>query len=473
MIWKRFYTNAVKYGWDDPDKKIVVSVSGGPDSVVLLDLLARLKKCGGPELHVFHLNHKLRGGEAEEDAAFVQRLAEQYQIKYSIMRFNVALFSKQHKLSLEEAGRRIRYHFLRRVAKRYNCRWIATGHTRDDQVETFFMHLFRGSGPGGLAGIQSIREETIIRPILEFTRDEIMKYCNENSLTYRVDSSNECVELFRNKIRHELIPYIEEYFEHDIKNTIIKTIDIIKEEDIYMEEAAKIEYDKIAVSAFNGIRFIVPGLIKLQVAMQRRLIRMATCQVLGGMYDISFSHIEAIRKLLNGRNGTQWKLEKRLIVEYAHGFLSFWKDSSLLNNKRYIVNIPGTIFLPQLGSCLKTKVYDVAPGSLPWVDIVPPKNKHGIIYLDYNIIEKELFARSRLPGDKIKLACINGTKKVSDILIDKKIPRSTRNDIVILETNNIVACIIGVNPYVVAKDAMITNKTVKILEIKIDNQGEK
>ena len=383
------------------------------------------------------------------------------------------LFSKRHKLSLEEAGREIRYHFLRRVAKRYNCQWIATGHTSDDNIETFFMRLFRGTGPGGLSGIRPIRDQSIIRPILQFTRDEIMKYCKGNDLEYRLDPSNECTELFRNKIRHQLIPYLEQNFAPNIKQSVVRTIDIFKEEEVYMEEAAKKEYDKIAVALFNGIRLLVSELKLLDVAMQRRLIRMAICKVLGTLECVSFLHIEGIHNLLKGRNGTQWKLEKRLTVEYAHGFLSFWKDSSLFNNKRHIVNIPGAIFLPQLGSWLKTRVYDLLPGLLPRVDIVPSKNQDGIIYLDYNMMGKELFARSRLPGDKIKLAGINGTKKVSDILVDKKIPRKMRDSIIILEADDVITGIAGINPPLVAKHARITKETIKILEIKLDNQGEK
>lgn len=470
-MWKRFYDNAVKHGWKKQDAAIVVGVSGGPDSVVLLDLLVRFKEYGGPKLHIFHLNHKLRGEESLQDVKFVQELASHYVLPYTIIDFDIASFAKRGGYSIEEAGRIIRHHFLRRISKLHRSHWGALGHTADDQAETFFLHLFRGSGMKGLAGMQTERGNFIIRPILIFTKDEVLAYCKERKLQYRLDSTNFNTEYSRNKIRHQLLPYLEEHFAPNLRQIIVRTMNILEEEDRFLEEESKEVYLSIVQDISGYLCLPVDKLIDLPIALQRRVLRRAIFQVTASLEEVSFSIIEAIRNLLKSQSGSCCKPKECLIVEKSHDFLYFRNDFKKdIPSAKYELLVPGKIFLPDWGCSLETKVQKI---SEDWYESGLVKQTtlgENIyrVYVDYDKVGALVVARSKEAGDRIRLKGICGHKKLSDIFIDRKIPSAFRERVILLEEGGEIVCVFGVTPPIVAKQAMISPETRQVLAFTIE-----
>ncbi|MCK5577050.1 MAG: tRNA lysidine(34) synthetase TilS, partial [Dehalococcoidales bacterium] len=200
------------------EQKLVVAVSGGPDSVCLLHVLVKLQKELDIKLHVAHLNHQLRGAESEADARYVADLAHRLDIPASIERRDVKAYQAQHRVSLEEAAREVRYTFLAQVAESVGAERAAVGHTIDDHVETILMHLIRGSGTRGLKGLQPLSRWqpsgvslAVIRPLLWLSREETADYCRSHQLSPCLDASNLSLSSLRNRIRHQLLPQLQSY----------------------------------------------------------------------------------------------------------------------------------------------------------------------------------------------------------------------------------------------------------------------
>ncbi len=198
----------------NPGERVLVGVSGGLDSCVLLDCLVRLQSELRCELMVAHMNHLLRGPESAEDARFVHELALKYGLLLISEAQDVSRYAKEQQIGIEVSGRKLRYHFFLRVAREYGCEKVAVGHHADDQVETVLMRLLRGSGTGGLGGMTPIRplaERWLIRPLLPFFRDEIERYAARGRIPYRTDETNRSLRYTRNRIRHELLPLLRIY----------------------------------------------------------------------------------------------------------------------------------------------------------------------------------------------------------------------------------------------------------------------
>ena len=201
--------------------RLVVAVSGGPDSVCLLHILLGLKDELHIDLHIAHLNHQLRGIDSRKDAQFVSELARQLNIPSTIAERDVRKYKEEYHLTLEEAAREVRYTFLQEVVKTVGANGVAVGHTRDDNVETILMHLVRGTGTRGLRGLQPVNRWplsnqspesiTITRPLLEVTRVETAGYCREHNLVPRIDKTNLSLSLLRNRIRLQLLPELRHY----------------------------------------------------------------------------------------------------------------------------------------------------------------------------------------------------------------------------------------------------------------------
>ena len=226
---------------------LLVGVSGGPDSVALLYLLMELRDDYDLQIYVVHLNHMLRGDESDDDAGYVKKLTKRLKLPVFIGKKDVGKFAKANKLSLEEAARIQRYEFYKQIAGKLNIRKIALGHTADDNAETVLMRLLRGAGEQGLIGIYPVRHIDnlkVIRPLLNIYRIEIESFLKEKKISARIDSSNADNKFLRNKVRLELIPLLEENYNQNIKQVLINTADILKEDNEYLEEITEKFYNK-------------------------------------------------------------------------------------------------------------------------------------------------------------------------------------------------------------------------------------
>ncbi len=271
--------------------KIILAVSGGPDSVFMLDIFSKLKPKYGLELAIAHVNYGLRGPESDKDEAFVRKLAEKYNIPVFVLNPRV-----KEKSNLENKLRDIRYDFFEKVRRDNKFNHISVAHNLDDQVETFLMRLIRGSGMAGLSGMQ-FKNGKIIRPILEITRQEIMDYLKLNKLKYRIDKTNLETVFFRNKIRLNLIPFLEKKFNPNIKDTLFKSSRSIAQDYDLISEISK----KTINNKNNELS--VKKILKLAPSLQKMALREVILQRKSNLKNIDAAHIEEILKALKSSKG--------------------------------------------------------------------------------------------------------------------------------------------------------------------------
>ena len=234
-----------KYNLIDAGDKIVLGVSGGPDSLFMLDILNKIKEQLQIEIIVAHVNHMIRV-EADEEEQFVKAFCEEIGVDFYSKRIEVEKYANNNKIGIEEAGRKIRYEFFEEICNKVGANKIAIAHNKNDKVETIIMHALRGSGISGLQGIQP-KTNKIIRPIIEIERQDIEKYCKQQNLEPRIDKSNFDNTYTRNRIRNIVIPYIKEEFNPNILETMTRLSEVITEENAFLNKLVEIEYKKIVL----------------------------------------------------------------------------------------------------------------------------------------------------------------------------------------------------------------------------------
>jgi len=315
---------------------VVVGVSGGADSVCLLHLLAGWQQKLGIKLHVAHLDHQLRGAESEADARYVVSLAGSLGVPVTAGRRDVSAYRDERDCSLEEAARELRYDFLATVAGDAGARRVAVGHTRDDQVETILLHILRGAGTAGLRGIKPCSPLTggissrhsegaqrpknlpspspllTIRPLLELSREETLRYCQRHRLKPRRDSSNLSPAFLRNRLRLQLLPLLREY-NPAIDRALLRLAEIADADVSFIEQQAQEVWSEVAREEGGVIRLEKKKVASLPLALQRQVIRLAIARVWGDTRDIEANHIEAVRGLVTAPRGKSAPLPYPLI----------------------------------------------------------------------------------------------------------------------------------------------------------------
>lgn len=306
----------IKYNLIQNKDKIVVGVSGGPDSIALINVLNDIKNDENIpldfELIVAHINHNIRE-EAKLDEEYVVKFCDKKQIKVFVLSVDVLRKAQEEKKSTEETGRNIRYEFFEQILRETNSSKIATAHTANDNAETVLMNMMRGSGTSGLKGIKAIRDEKFIRPLIETTRDDIEKYCAENNLNPRIDRTNFENEYTRNKVRNLLIPFIKENFNPNIIMSINRLSDIIDEENEYLEDITKEKYREVLLHEEKGKQIILDlkTFNKQDLVIKKRLILYTINMLQGNAQGIGKIHIEDIIKLCQKNLGNKYLTPKK------------------------------------------------------------------------------------------------------------------------------------------------------------------
>ena len=288
--------------------KIVAGVSGGPDSICMLDMMRELKERNiiNFEIYVVHINHMIRE-EAIDDEKYVQNYCKKYNIEFFVKRADVQQIAKDNKIGTEEAGRKVRYDFFEEILQKKGANKIAIAHNKNDKIETIIMHLLRGSGLSGLKGIEPIRDNKYIRPIIECERQEIEQYCEERNLQPRIDKTNFENEYTRNKIRNIVIPYIKNEFNPNIIQTISRLSEVATEESDYIDLQAQKIYQKLLIQKSNfQIVLNLKEFNKQERVIQKRLILKTIKKLMGSTDRIEKVHIEDIIKLCNNNVGNKY-----------------------------------------------------------------------------------------------------------------------------------------------------------------------
>lgn len=325
MLEKKVLNTIQKYELIKYGDNIVVGVSGGPDSMTLLNVLCSLKETLQIHLFVAHINHQIRK-EAKQDEEYVKDFCAAHQIPFFVLEKDVVQLAKEQKIGTEEAGRKVRYDFFEEICKKVNASKIATAHTANDQAETILMNLMRGSGTNGLKGME-VKRGKYIRPLLEITRQEIEQYCQKQQLNPRIDQTNQENVYTRNRIRNELIPYIEKNFNPSIVISLNRLSEIVKEQEEYMEKVVEKAYLEIMLE--QNEEQIVLDLKKftsLEIVIKKRILLYTITKLFGTSQGIEKIHIEDMIKLCENNIGNKYLIPNK-------------KMKILVKNKKIILSV--------------------------------------------------------------------------------------------------------------------------------------
>ncbi|MFQ5882074.1 MAG: tRNA lysidine(34) synthetase TilS [Candidatus Methylomirabilales bacterium] len=405
-----------------PRAGVVVAVSGGADSVVLLHCLLRLRTELSLILHVAHFDHGLREA-SRRDALFVQELAASWGLSATTGSW---VCEGRRGRSLQAEARRARYRFLQEVASQVGATKIALGHHRDDQAETVLLHLLRGSGLRGLRGMLAIREGRVIRPLLGVGREEIEAYAKVHRLSFLEDPSNRDLRYLRNRIRQHLLPLLQRQYNPSIGKTLARMAALVAEDEAYLEEVAAGSLDPL--SDFRGSR-ICMGLASLRglaAPIRRRILERAIRSVAPEGY-LTSTHLEAVERLVARRGPS--------MVTLPRGRWA-WKSGDLLylgcrENERLSpvdeeLHVPGELALAEFGIRIDAAI-------LPRSMVDPLGNHPDRGYIDWQQVLPPLRVRSWRPGDRFRPWGLGGGKKLQDLFVDAKIPREDRGKVPIVE----------------------------------------
>ncbi|HLO27251.1 MAG TPA: tRNA lysidine(34) synthetase TilS [Geobacteraceae bacterium] len=403
---------------------VVVAVSGGADSVALLDMLASLEELR-LKLVAAHLNHSLRGDESDGDESFVRKLASDYGLPAEIARVDVKGLSRRKRLSLEEAGRVARYEFFLDIARSYGAHSIALAHHADDQAETVLMRLLRGAGGTGLCAISPKSGATLVRPLLAVTRTEIETYLAQRNLPYRTDSTNRDTEFLRNRVRMELIPYLETY-NPAVRDRLVATAEALARDEEVLTGVTDAAFARHGREGQGVITLDVCGCRAEPAGVRYRLYRRGILLAKGNLDRVGSGHLRDIDTMLFSRNPQMMLcLPDGLRVSKCYTEISFFPASVEKKPVSWekAVEGPGVYTLP---GGYRLMVEEVDP-----LECRKNPSPH-VACFDAVAAPFPWLLRTFRPGDRIMPFGMTGHKKVKDLFIDEKIPMASRRRIPLL-----------------------------------------
>ncbi|NPV26935.1 MAG: tRNA lysidine(34) synthetase TilS [Firmicutes bacterium] len=443
--------------------KVLVGVSGGPDSVALLHCLVTLAPVYGFQLQVIHVNHMFRGEEAAADAAFVKDLCEQWNIPVSIQEINVPALVAETKSSPQAVGREVRLALFEQVSREIGANKIALGHHADDQAETVLMHLLRGAAAEGLGGMYPRRGQ-IIRPLLEVRRVEIEQYCREHGLSYRIDSSNQKAIYLRNRVRLHLIPLLQAEYNPNIVTRLNEMAELLRDEQQVLFEQTRSAFARTVTQQDEQWMVDLDEFSRLPTALQRRITREIYARLTGSTHGLKFKDTEKVLALVRtGVVGKVAQLPRNVCFSRGYGMLIARLGRVGAELKReegeYMLTVPGCTVLPTLG----LKVTAALMSSIPREEETGENNYRA--YLDWEKVDLPLYLRFRRPGDVFQPLGTPGRKKLKEFFIDAKIPRAWRDQIPLIASREAIYWVVG---YRLDERCRVTAQTRQIMCIQVE-----
>ncbi|MBR5816551.1 MAG: tRNA lysidine(34) synthetase TilS, partial [Anaerotignum sp.] len=389
--------------------KIIVGLSGGADSVALLHVLCGLKEEFQWEITAVHIHHGLRGEEADGDASFAEAFCEKLGVSCIVRKYDVKAEAEKRKIGEEETGRLLRYEVFRELAG-VDGR-IAVAHHRKDQAETLLMRLCRGTGLTGLVGMAPVREN-ICRPLLFCSREEIEQYCKEHGLVWREDASNQEEKYTRNKLRLNVLPVLEEVNPKAVEH-ISETAELLALDEDFLEQQASACYEDAKMDAPAGeVHLNRTKLQEMHPAMKKRALRKAMAEFLSA--DVSQVQIQALEDLLENETGKSRDFLGGIRVENQYDSMVFSLEKEKTEGYCYVLPVGEEIFVSEKNMTV-----------MAWLSEKYEVDSEDTKCFDFDKVRGELFCRTRKTGDLIALK--NGRKKIKDLFIDEKVPRSERD----------------------------------------------
>jgi tRNA(Ile)-lysidine synthase len=450
-----------RYHLLEQGNRVIVGVSGGIDSMVLLRLLSTLRLDLNLFLVVAHVNHGLRPEESEKEAALVRAESERLGLPFEYGKFDVREFQRTRKLSAQDAARKIRLHFLNHLLLKYDAQKIALGHTADDQVETFLLRLIRGAGLRGLKGMLPVREGKVIHPLLDVWRRDIESFAKENGIAFLLDSSNLERNYLRNRLRLDLIPLIEKEYQPGFREVVARTTTLLREEDDYLEEKAGEAYLRVVHEEKNHLSFRFSEYRSLHKAIQWRVLRKMLERFCRGekMMEDGELDLDSIYRRLTRQSSFAMSLPCDVSLEKRY-------DAVCLKKGRpkppppFAVEIisPGRTAIAEIGIevVIEEMTREDRLGDL--------KGAPDVALLDYHRLRFPLKMRNFRPGDRFQPLGLKGTQKVKQFFIDRKVPRFERPNVPLLISGETIAWVVG---HRIDERFKVTEKTRKILRVEV------
>ena len=440
MIKDRVKNTIIDNRLIDQGERIVIGLSGGPDSVCLFHVLYQLKEALGIELHAVHINHGLRPGAADEDQKFVEKLCAAYKVPCDTFSFDVNRIAKEAGISGEDAGRQVRYRSFYEVAEKITAKTgasvkIAVAQNMNDQAETVLMRIIRGTGIDGLGGIEYRRGEkdsaVIIRPLLDVTRDEIEEYCREHDLEPRIDLTNLEPIYTRNKIRLELLPYLRDNFNTNVITALNRLSKIAKEDKDYLyKRVGEVMEQHVTVKKQDRLCVPLAILQKEHPAIRHRVI-LKLFERIGLMKDITAAHLEqADRLLAEGKTSSATDFTAGYVMEISYGMVECYKKAeNRAVDFEHEIKWDNITEIVELNAQIRVKI--LRRQDLP--DSMESNNAgsgSSVCYLSLDKIKscgcRPVF-RTRRQGDYIRPLGMKGRKKLQDFFVDEKFAREERD----------------------------------------------
>jgi tRNA(Ile)-lysidine synthase len=433
---------------------VLVALSGGPDSTALLYALAQLRSRLRFRLRAAHVHHGIRGAEADADEREAAAFARKLGIPFHRHRADIPSYAKTQGLSLEAAARDVRYQWLESTANRFRANRIATGHTSDDQAETVLLNLLRGAGPRGLAGIPLVRGR-VIRPLLDITRRDVEAYCGANQLSYRHDTSNEDTAFMRNRLRHDIMPALQEIQPAVVAN-LARTAEIMRAEDEFMSEQAGNALRGVASQRPGEVGILLSLFAALQPALQRRVLRAAIAKVKGDEMDIPLERVDAlVRVAITGETGSVVELPGGLRGERTYGELVIAPAPAerATSALEWALPVPGEVALRELGLQLKA--------SRSRAKKPPPSPMAALV--DAAKLDPPLLVRTRRRGDRFRPIGMRGRAKLQDFFVNAKVPRAQRDRVPLVLSGDDIIWVVG---YRISESFKVTEKTGRSIRLE-------
>ena len=452
-----------RYHMLEPGDRVLVAVSGGPDSTALLHGLWTLREHYGLSLHVAHLNHRFRGDEAAADAEYVRRLASDLGLPCTVEEADVAALARARKWPAQVAGREARYRLFYRLSADVGARRIALGHTADDQAETVLMRLLRGTGLDGLAGIPPVRDGRIIRPLILCTRRMIEEYCRANGLTPRTDRTNLKGIYLRNRIRLSLLPALEREYNPRVRTALAQLAEQAREDAGALNDRAGEVFGRASRPAGGGVELDWNIIRSEPKAIQRRVVRRAYSGVTTGLPEMAagleFRHVEEILALVSaGAVSGRLDLPGRVGVERQYDRLFFFRRSgeteagrgavgfSDLSTRGWPLAVPGVTVIPELGLSFQVEVLESVPDvrAISGEDQAQDAKSRRREVFDADALGGgPLYVRTRRPGDRFVPLGMRGFKKLKDFLIGRRIPLRKRGKLPLIFSGEDLVWVVG------------------------------
>ena len=458
--------------------RVLIGVSGGPDSVAMLSLIYNASRINPPysEIFVAHLNHSIRSKESDEDEQFVTALAERYGVPLITEKRDIVEIAQERKISLEEAARDERYKFFESAAEKVGASVIAVGHNADDNAETILHRIIRGTGITGVSGIRpkrkltSISAVSLVRPLLFTWRKDITAYLEEEDLSYRIDSTNIETDKLRNKIRMELIPHLEENYNAKIKKSLVSLGETALQNSDYLEAEAKALFEDVLINIEASLETIALDINRLRESpqiLQQMIIKEAIVRLDIPLKKLSNRNYKDILNTINSK--------KRSVNSVVKEYLNIRREGNelLLSKNKYCVEeihvlieteieVPGVTELVDMNCRVRMEIREIENGFLEEFKQNKTNYEEAV---DFDKVSMPLTVRTRKPGDRFQPLGSRGVKKIKDFFIDNKVSVMERDTVPIVTMNGVPIWIVG---FRIDDRIRVSEETTNLLVMKFE-----